>query len=234
MVVRHCAASARVRRQGRRQEASRRLGRDDGRRLVLLRRSDRTSDLPAREGDRPHRAPAAAAGQARRRVPGVDRRTQLLAGCVRPEDELHLQRRGRDGERDDPEEADSDAEEAQARSGHLPRAPERRFRPVPARMARPRLDQRDRREHRTARLEVPDARAGARRRVDHRRGIGFAGAATATFAPSISSRASCSGSSRPGGRSQPGLRSTRSPARSTSRSRSAARRRRRTAASCPG
>ena len=97
MVVRHGAAAARVRRQGRRQEAARRLGRDDGRRLVLLRRSDRAADLSARQGDRPHRASAAAAGQAGRRVPGLDRRAQLLARGVRPEDELHLQRGGGDG-----------------------------------------------------------------------------------------------------------------------------------------
>ena len=114
VVVRHRAAAARLRRQGRRQEAARRLGRDDGRRLVLLRRRDRQADLPARQGDRPHRASAAAAGQAGRRLPGLDRRPQLLAGRVRPEDELHLQRRRRDGRGDDPEEADADAEEAQA------------------------------------------------------------------------------------------------------------------------
>ena len=43
-----------------------------------------------------------------------------------------------------------------------------RLRPVPARLARPRLDQRDRRQHRQAGLEVHDARAGARRRHDDR------------------------------------------------------------------
>ena len=149
MVVRHGAAAARLRRQGRRQEAARRLRRDDGGRLVLLRRRERPADLPARQGDRPHRASAAAAGQARRRVPRVDRRPQLLAGGLRPEDELHLQRGVRDGERDDPEEADADAEAAEAPPGrHLPRAPERRLRLVSARLARPRIDQRDRREHR--------------------------------------------------------------------------------------
>ena len=236
VVVRHRAAAARLRRQGRRQEAARRLGRDDGGRLVLLRRRDRAADLPARQGDRPHRASAAAAGQAGRRVPRLDRRAELLAGGVRPEDELHLQRRGRDGERDDPEEADADAEEAQAAARRrLPRAPERRLRPVPAGLARPRLDQRDRREHGPARLEVPDARAGARRRVDHRQRDRLRRRRRrqpARVRPQ--DRARCCGSSRPAARSRPARRSTRSPARSTSRSRSAARRRRRTAASCPG
>ena len=45
---------------------------------------------------------------------------------------------------------------------------ERQLRLVAARLARPRLDQRDRRQHRPARLEVPDARARARRRLDDR------------------------------------------------------------------
>ena len=44
-----------------------RLRRDDGGRLVRLRRRERPADLPARQGDRPHRAPGAQARQAGRR-----------------------------------------------------------------------------------------------------------------------------------------------------------------------
>ncbi len=165
--LRHRAAAARLHGQGRREDAPRRLGRDDGGRLVRLRRRDRRPDLPADQGDRPHRAPAAPAGQARHGLPVLARRPQLLAGLVRPEDRLHPQRRRRDGVRAAAGEADADPEEAEARRGQrLPRARERQLRPVPARLARPRLDQRDRRQLRQARLEVHHARAGARRRDD--------------------------------------------------------------------
>ncbi len=113
--------------------------------------------------------PRLAARQGGPGVPGLDRRAQLLAGLVRPEDELHLQRRRRDGLAADPGEADADPEEAQADPRrHLPRPGQRQLRAIPARLARPRLDQRDRREHRQARLEVHHPRAGARRR-DHDR-----------------------------------------------------------------
>ena len=206
---------------------------DDGRRLVRLRRRERAADLPARQGDRPHGASDAEAGQAGRRVPVVDRRHQLFAGVVRREDELHLQRRGRDRGARDAGEADADAEEAQVHARRrLPRARERQLRLGPARLARPRLDQRDRRQHGQARLEVHDARAGARRRHDDRqrprlrrrrrrrparvRPEDRQGALDVPDgAPDRGRRVAC----------------TRSAARSTSRSPSAARRRPRTAAS---
>ena len=146
--------------QGRRQDAPDRLGGDDGGRLVRLRRRDGRADLPADQGDRPHRAPAAPAGQARHGVPVLARRPQLLAGLVRPEDELPPQRGGGDRLRAAAGEADADPEEAEAGPGQrLPRARERELRAVPARLARPRLDQRDRRQLGQAGLEVHDARS---------------------------------------------------------------------------
>ena len=84
-------------RQGRRQDARRRLGRDDGRRLVRVRRKHRHAVLRAREGDRPRRASAARPGPAGDGLPVVARRPELLAGLVRPGDELRVQRRRRDG-----------------------------------------------------------------------------------------------------------------------------------------
>ena len=66
-------------------------------------------------------------------------------------------------------EALADAEEAQAPARrHLPRAANGNFGTRAPGLARPRLDQRDRRQHRQAGLEVRDARAGARRCLDHR------------------------------------------------------------------
>ena len=97
VVVRHLAAAARLHREGRRQDGAHRLGRDDGRRLVRLRRRERAADLPARQGDRQRRASDAQARQAGGRLPVVARRPQLFARLVRPADELHLQRGGRDG-----------------------------------------------------------------------------------------------------------------------------------------
>ena len=81
--------------------------------------------------------PPLKAGQPVVVYPGLDRRPQLLAGGLRPEAELHLQRRGRDGRRPDPEEADADAEEAQVPARrHLPRARQRQLRRLPARAGR--------------------------------------------------------------------------------------------------
>ena len=99
-------------------------------------------------------------GPAGRRLPRLDRRPQLLAGRLRPEAELHLQRRSRDGRRPDPEEADADAEEAQVPARrHLPRARQRQLRQLPARLEGSRLDQRDRCLDREAGLEVRHAGA---------------------------------------------------------------------------
>ena len=154
----------------------------------------------AREGDRPRRASAAPARAARDGLPVVARRPQLLAGGVRPDDELRLQRRGRDGRRADPEEADADAEEAEVRARRrVPRARERQLRRSAPELARPRLDQRDRRVDGPARLEVLDARAGARRRVaDRVRASGSRAAAMASSARvRRSRRARCSGRSTP-------------------------------------
>ena len=85
-----------------------------------------------------------------------------------------------------PGEADADAEEAQVRARRrLPRARQRQLRHRARGLARPRLDQRDRRQHRQARLEVRDARARARRRHDDRqRRSASPAAATACCAPS--------------------------------------------------
>ena len=116
-----------------------------------------TADLPARQGDRPHRAPDAAAGQAGRRLPVVARRPQLLAGLVRPEDELRLQR------------APPRRRRVEVQAKLTPTQKKRKFDcsatsssasqngnfgTVLPGLARPRLDQRDRRRHRPARLEV--------------------------------------------------------------------------------
>ena len=84
--LRHVAAADGLHDQGRRQDPKDRLGRDDGGRLVRLRRGDRRSDLAAREGDRQRRAPEPQAGPAGRGLPVVARRPELLAGVVRPAD----------------------------------------------------------------------------------------------------------------------------------------------------
>ena len=114
--LRHLAAAARLHGEDRRQEPAHRLDRDDGGRLVRLRRRDRRADLPAREGDRQRRAPGAQAGQAGRRLPVVARRAQLLARVVRPADELRLQRGGRDRVGAAAADAGAGAEPAAARS----------------------------------------------------------------------------------------------------------------------
>ena len=123
VVVRHRAAAARLHRQGRRQEPRDRLGRDDGGRLVRVRREDRPPIYQrVKVIDRTEHPPLQP-GKPVVVYPSLARRPQLLAGVVRPEDELHLQRRGRDGGGGDPGEADADAEEAQAAARRrLPRA----------------------------------------------------------------------------------------------------------------
>ena len=132
--------------------------------MVRLRRRHRQGVPRPRQGARPRRASALEGGPAGRRLPRLDRRPQLLAGGLRPEAELHLQRRSRDGRRPDPEEADADAEEAQVPARrHLPRARQRELRQLPARLEGSRLDQRDRRLDRQARLEVRHAGARAGR-----------------------------------------------------------------------
>ena len=76
-------------------------------------------------------------------------------------------------------------------------------------LARPRLDQRDRRLERQARLEVPDAGARARRRDHHRERARLRGGRRRRAARLRSSkRARCSGRSRPAIRSRPGRRSS--------------------------
>ena len=105
---------------------------------------------------------------------------------------------------------------------------ERQLRQRARGLARPRLDQRDRRLERQARLEVPDAGARARRRDHHRERPRLRGRRrrrAARLRPSKTAR--CSGRSRPAIRSRPGRRSSLRAARSTSRSRSAGRPRRR-------
>ena len=125
------AAAARLQRQGRRQDAPRRLGRDDGGRLVRVRRArpgspfhervkviDRVEHPPLRPGPAGRRLPVA-------RLGGLN----YSPGLVRPEDQLRLQRRGRDRRGADPAEADADAEAAEAPARRrLPRARERQLR----------------------------------------------------------------------------------------------------------
>ena len=167
--LRRRAAAARLRRARRREDAADRLGRDEGGRLVRIRRPHRERAARAREGDRPGRAPAAAARSAGDDLPLRPRRRELLAGLVRPEDQLRLQCRRRDRCGADPGQADADPEEAEADPGRrLPRPAERELRRQSRKLARPRLDQRDQRRHRQAGLEVRDARAGAGRGDDHR------------------------------------------------------------------
>ena len=169
MVVRHRAAAARVHGEGRRQEGADRLGGDDGGCLVRVRRGQRPPDLPADQGDRPHRASGAPAREAGGGLPRVDRRAELLARLLRPAHELRLQRGRRDGGAGHAGSADPDREEAQVQPRRrVPRAGERQLRHAAPRLARPRLGQRDRRQHGQARLEVQHPGAGAGRRHHHR------------------------------------------------------------------
>ena len=120
--VRRRPAAARLRRQVGGKTAAGRLRRHQGGPLVRVRRPHGQAVPPARQGARPGRAPAAPPGPAGRRLSGLDRGTQLLARGLRPGDELRLQRRGRDGRRADPGQADADPEEAQVPPRrHLPR-----------------------------------------------------------------------------------------------------------------
>ena len=141
------------------------LRRDEGRHLVRVRRRDRPAVPRARQGDRPGRASAAQARAARHHLPGLDRRPQLLARRLRPQDELRLQRGRRDGGRPDPGSAEPDPEEAQAPSRRrLPRPLERHVRRGARELEGPRLDQRDQRVDRPPGVEVRHSRARARRR----------------------------------------------------------------------
>ena len=167
--LRRRAAAARVHARGGRERAARRLRRDDGGRLVRLRRRHGRAAPRPRPGDRPRRAPAPRAGARRQGLPCHARRAQLLARVLRPGDRLRPQRRGRDRCGDEAAGADLRRQTAEAAPRRrVPRARERRLRPGAARLARPRVDQRDRRRHGAARLADPDARARAGRRHDHR------------------------------------------------------------------
>ena len=127
--LRRRPAAARLRREDRRQDAPDRLGGDEGGRLVRVRRAHGRGAARAGEGDRPGRAPAAPARPAGDDLPLRARRRELLAGLVRPGDQLRLQRRRRDRRRPDPGQADADPEAAEADPGRrLPRAPERELR----------------------------------------------------------------------------------------------------------
>ena len=189
VVVRHLAAAARLHGEDRRQDASAIVSvGDDGGRLVRLRRGDRPADLPARQGDRPHRASDAASPASRSSVyPSSLGGLNYSPASFDPQHELHLQRRRRDRVGRDAGAADADAEEAQASrsatsSSGSRTATSAQYLP---RLARLRLDQRDRRQHRQARVEVHDAAAGARRRHDDRqRRSASPAAATASCARS--------------------------------------------------
>ena len=131
--------------------------------------ADRAPVPRAREGDRPRRAPTAAPGRARDRLPVLARRPQLLARFVRPDDELRLQRRCGDGRRAVQQKLTPTQKKRKLLLGDVYLGLENgNFGGALCRLARPRLDQRDRRLERQARLEVHDARARARRRDDHR------------------------------------------------------------------
>ena len=226
VVLRHLAAAARLHRQDRRQERAGRLGRDDGGRLVRLRRADRAPDLPAGQGARQHRAPGPQAGQAGRRLPVVARRVQLLAGLLRPETDYVYNAAAETASVETAGDADPTQKKDQFTLGDVFLGLRNGdFGAYDPGLARLRLDQRDQRRHRQGRLEGRHAAARARRRHDH--GIAVSAspaAATASCAPSTPRPARSSGRSRPATRSPPARRSTRSTARSTSRSRSAARR----------
>ena len=129
VVVRRRAAAARLRRQGRRQDAPRRLGRDDGRRLVRVRREHRRAVLPARQGDRPRRAPGAAAGQAGDGVPVELGGLNYSPASYDPTTDYVFNAAAETAARRYPGEADADAEEEQVRARRrLPRARERQLR----------------------------------------------------------------------------------------------------------
>ena len=146
-----------------------RLGRDDGGRLVRLRRRDRPADLPARQGDRPHRAPARSSRASRWRS---SRRRSAASNyspaSYDPQHELRLQR-ARPRRPRSMMQAKLTPTQKQRKlhaRRRLPRPRERQLRRAAPGLARPRLDQRDRRQHGQAGLEVPDAGARARRRHD--------------------------------------------------------------------
>ena len=168
--LRRRAAAARLRRAGRRE---RRAASSRSRRWRASgSRSTRAPGEPLHERvkviDRVEHPPLRP-GRAGDDLPVLARRPQLLAGLVRPGDELRLQRRRRDRRRPDPGAADADAEAAASWSSATSSSGSRTATSAGAPgLEGPRLDQRDRRRHRPARLEVPDARAGARRRHDDR------------------------------------------------------------------
>ena len=108
--------------------------------------------------------------------PVVARRPQLLAGVVRPDDQLRLQRRRRDGgARDQAKLTPTQKKRKSTARRRLPRARERRLRHVPSGLARPRLDQRDRHPHGQARLEVPTPEPERGGVTTTATGLGFAG-----------------------------------------------------------
>ena len=199
MGLRRLAAAARLHRQGWRQDAPRRVRRDDGRSLVRVRCRNRQAVPRARQGDRPRRAPAAAPGAAGDRLPVVARRPELLAGRLRPDDQLRLQRGRRDRSGADPEEADADAEEAEVRARRrLPRPRERQLRHGASRTGTT--------TGRSARSTSRRAGASGSSRRPSRSGAACRSpraasaspaAATACCARSPSRRARCSGRSTP-------------------------------------
>ena len=124
----------------------------------------RAAVLPAGEGDRPRRAPLAAAGQARHDLPLVaSAASTTRRPPTTPRPTTCSTRRPRPPPSSRPADAERRSEQVRARR-RLPRARRTATSVSAARLARPRLDQRDRRQHRPARLEVRDARARARRR----------------------------------------------------------------------
>ena len=126
-----------------------------------------------------------------------------------PATELRLQRRGGDGRRPDPGQADADAEAAEADPGRrLPRAPERELRHRARRAGTTTA--------RSARSTSPPASgSGSSRRPSRsaaasrrpRAASASPAAATASCARSTSGTGRCSGASRPARRSRPGRRS---------------------------
>ena len=151
--------------------------------------------------------PSLQARPAGRGLPVVDRRPELLAGLVRPRDELRAQRRRRDGAPSLVQaQADADAEEAQARARRrLPRPRQRQLRPAArpagtttARSARSTSTRASASGSSTRRS--PSAAASRRPRA----GSASPAAATACSARSTRRPARCCGRSRPATRSRPG------------------------------
>jgi len=179
-------------------------------------REDGSADLSARQGDRPHGASAAPARPSP--LPSIRRRSAGLETIRRrsydPRHELHPEcRLPRRPAADDADEAQPGPRrsESACSATSFPRPLERRLRLVPARLARPRVDQRDRREHGASRLwkfkHRREPERGGVSTTDS--GLGFAGGGDGVLrAFDLKKRQGAVDPSRPATRSRPARRST--------------------------